>query len=106
VQVNRPVEPWNRLALATVLMAALGLAACGRKGPLDPPPGAAPTSPQSYTSRPSIGEESDSLAPRATDDHAPLRSPPAAPAGATAAPAAAGVPPQKKTFFLDFLLAK
>ena len=29
-----------RLALAGALVAALGLAACGRKGPLDPPPGA------------------------------------------------------------------
>jgi predicted small lipoprotein YifL len=30
-----------RLALIGVLAAALGLAACGRKGPLDPPPSAA-----------------------------------------------------------------
>jgi len=29
-----------RLALIGVLAAAFGLAACGRKGPLDPPPGA------------------------------------------------------------------
>lgn len=29
-----------RIALATVLVAALGVSACGRKGPLDPPPGA------------------------------------------------------------------
>ena len=28
-----------RLALAGALAASLGLAACGRKGPLDPPPG-------------------------------------------------------------------
>lgn len=28
-----------RLALAAVLAAALGLSACGRKGPLDAPPG-------------------------------------------------------------------
>ena len=31
---------YGRLALIGVLAAALGLAACGRKGPLDPPPGA------------------------------------------------------------------
>ena len=31
---------FGRLALVGVLVAALGLAACGRKGPLDPPPGA------------------------------------------------------------------
>lgn len=29
-----------RLALIGALAASLGLAACGRKGPLDPPPGA------------------------------------------------------------------
>jgi predicted small lipoprotein YifL len=29
-----------RLAMAAALAASLGLAACGRKGPLDPPPGA------------------------------------------------------------------
>jgi predicted small lipoprotein YifL len=86
-------------------MATLGLAGCGRKGPLDPPPGAGLTSPQSNTPRPSIGEESDSLAPRATD--APLRSQPVAPATAAATPAATTTtPPPKKTFFLDFLLAK
>ncbi|HEY7998662.1 MAG TPA: lipoprotein [Pseudolabrys sp.] len=28
-----------RLALTAALAASLGLAACGRKGPLDPPPG-------------------------------------------------------------------
>ena len=48
------------LATATLLMvAALGLTACGRKGPLDPPPTAGLTTPQSSTSRPSIGEESE-----------------------------------------------
>ena len=29
-----------RIALIGALVASLGLAACGRKGPLDPPPGA------------------------------------------------------------------
>ena len=34
------------LALAVIVVAALGLSACGRKGPLDPPPSAAiPTGP-------------------------------------------------------------
>jgi predicted small lipoprotein YifL len=33
-------RPFLRLALIGALAAALGLAACGRKGPLDPPPGA------------------------------------------------------------------
>ena len=30
----------SRVALAAALAASLGLAACGKKGPLDPPPGA------------------------------------------------------------------
>ncbi len=39
--MNCPSQPtFARLALASLLAAALGLAACGRKGPLDSPPGA------------------------------------------------------------------
>jgi len=34
------VRPFLRLALLGALAATLGLAACGRKGPLDSPPGA------------------------------------------------------------------
>ncbi len=33
-------RPFLRLALIGLAVAALGLAACGRKGPLDAPPGA------------------------------------------------------------------
>ena len=33
-------RPFLRLAVIGALVAALGLAGCGRKGPLDPPPGA------------------------------------------------------------------
>lgn len=33
-------RPFTRLALIGVALAALTLAGCGRKGPLDPPPGA------------------------------------------------------------------
>jgi predicted small lipoprotein YifL len=32
-----------RAALAAVLISAVGLSACGRKGPLEPPPSAAAT---------------------------------------------------------------
>ncbi len=34
-------QRWTRFAAIGVLVAALGLSACGRKGPLDPPPSAA-----------------------------------------------------------------
>jgi predicted small lipoprotein YifL len=40
----------RRAGLAVALAAAIGLAACGRKGPLDPPPGAAtPGEPRAAT---------------------------------------------------------
>ena len=38
-----PDRLFFRLALIGALAASLGLAACGRKGPLDPPPGAVST---------------------------------------------------------------
>jgi predicted small lipoprotein YifL len=88
--------------LAAALLATLMLGACGRKGPLDPPPNPALTTPQPYTPRPSIGEEGDSLAPSLAGDRAPPRqqvAPPPSPPGS-------GPPPAQRTFFLDFLLAK
>jgi len=49
--VTRPCSrPFARLALIGALVAAVGLAACGRKGPLDPPPGAAVAEPQQSVS--------------------------------------------------------
>jgi predicted small lipoprotein YifL len=43
-------RPFLRLATIGALVAALGLAACGRKGALDPPPGASLTGqPQAHT---------------------------------------------------------
>jgi hypothetical protein len=82
--------------LAAVLTGALGLAACGRKGPLDPPPGAGLTPTTAYAPRPGLGEEH-------------YGSPPGAGAPPSAAVAAAPAPapqPQQKTFFLDFLLGR
>jgi predicted small lipoprotein YifL len=92
VQVKQSVDRWSRLALATAMTAALGLAACGRKGPLDPPPSAGLAPPPAYAPRPSLGEENYAPAPPPLRDRAP-------------APVAAA-PPPPKTFFLDFLLAK
>ena len=81
--------------MAAAMMATLGLAACGRKGGLDPPPSAGLTTPQSTTSRPSLGEEN--YGPQPPGDRTRT---------AAAVPPPAAEPPQKKTFFLDFLLAK
>jgi predicted small lipoprotein YifL len=92
--------------VAALTAAAVGLAACGRKGPLDPPPSASlPEAPGTYTARPGLGEQrygapATFLAPPSPADPAPPAAP-AKPAAATAAPA-----PQQKTFFLDFLLGK
>jgi predicted small lipoprotein YifL len=94
--VKQSVDRWSRLALVAAMMAALGLAACGRKGPLDPPPSAGLAPPPAYAPRPSLGEE----------NYGPV-SPPAGERPRTAAaPAAAVEPPPPKTFFLDFLLGK
>ena len=95
----------SRLALVAALMAALGLSACGRKGPLDPPPsaltnsqGPSGTAAQPATQRPSLGEEGNGFAPFAGG--ASRLSPQRAQAAPTAPP------PPPKTFFLDFLLNK
>jgi predicted small lipoprotein YifL len=53
-----PSRPFLRLAVIGALIASLGLAACGRKGPLDPPPGASldnQPQPEASTMRSPIG---------------------------------------------------
>lgn len=82
-----------RIAAIGVVMATLGLSACGRKGPLDPPPGAAAPGQTSLQPAPAPGE----------------------PAPGGAAPAFAGVGPNGKAvapppsgnrqpFILDWLV--
>jgi predicted small lipoprotein YifL len=93
--VKHSVDRWSRLALVAAMTAALGLAACGRKGPLDPPPSAGLTPPPAYAPRPSLGEENYGPAPVGER-----------PRTGVAAPPAAAEPPPKKTFFLDFLIGK
>lgn len=79
-----------RLALIGVAAASLGLAACGRKGPLDPPPGASLVGePQANlpglasskgltpiggqdTNYPGVGADGQPMAPRGPNKRIPL----------------------------------
>jgi predicted small lipoprotein YifL len=85
-------RPFVRLATLAALGAAVALAGCGRKGPLDPPPSAAISPPPQ--NEPSLGENSD---PNASG----FRRPPHAAAAQPAVPPAAT---DKRTFPLDFLI--
>ena len=49
------------------LVAAVALTGCGRKGPLDPPPGAAPT-PAPANAKPASGASLNPMAPAATSE--------------------------------------
>jgi predicted small lipoprotein YifL len=81
-------QNWARVAAVGVLVAALGLSACGRKGPLDPPPSAAAHS-----------------APGAPDgsarSEAPVRQPGVGSDGKAVAPPPTG---QRQPFILDWLV--
>jgi predicted small lipoprotein YifL len=66
-----------RLALIGALAASFGLAACGRKGPLDPPPGASLAGAQTAPAvdprdRPPTGPDGKPLAPRGVNKPIPL----------------------------------
>jgi len=68
-----------RLALIGALAASLGVAACGRKGPLDLPPGASlagdqatPTGVQAKESHPILGPDGKPLAPGGLNKPIPL----------------------------------
>jgi predicted small lipoprotein YifL len=85
-------RPFFRLALIGVAAASLGLAACGRKGPLDPPPGAslvgepqanmpdlmssksqaAPIGGQAKDGNPGVGPDGQPLAPAGPKKRIPL----------------------------------
>lgn len=83
-------RPFLRLALIGVAVAALGLAACGRKGPLDPPPGASlagepqatmpdlmnrgstPVGSAGTENNPGVGPDGQPLAPKGAKKRIPL----------------------------------
>ena len=83
-------RPFLRLALIGALAASLGLAACGRKGPLDPPPGAtlagepqadtnpmsnpivAPIGGQVRDGNPGVGPDGKPMAPKGPKKQIPL----------------------------------
>jgi predicted small lipoprotein YifL len=76
--LSRDRRPFFRLALIGALAASFALAACGRKGPLDPPPSAslageqaAPAGPQVNTAQP-IGPDGKPIAPGMRDKRIPL----------------------------------
>lgn len=64
--------PLTRLAVIGALVAALGLAGCGRKGPLDPPPGAAAVAPaqESAPATPTLIQPIGGSAPGQSSDSA------------------------------------
>ena len=87
-------------ALAVALIVPLALSACGRKGPLDPPPSAATPPPPSQQPQPAPSTTGliDPLTPTGQAQQAP---PPRPPVQTTQADPAQ---PQKKSFLLDPLI--
>jgi predicted small lipoprotein YifL len=82
MQGARALTHSDRLLLRFALIAlavSLGLAACGRKGPLDPPPGASLTGGQAVPageedkgSRPILGPDGKPIASGGTNKRIPL----------------------------------
>jgi predicted small lipoprotein YifL len=82
--LSRNHRPFLRLALMGVLVASFALAACGRKGPLDPPPSAlagqqvapddeaAPGPAVAQPYRGPIGPDGKPIAPGMRDRRTPL----------------------------------
>jgi predicted small lipoprotein YifL len=84
-------RPFLCLALIGLAAASLGLSGCGRKGPLDPPPGASltgepqanmtdlmskpaatPIGRQAQNGNPGVGPDGQPLAPKGPKKHFPL----------------------------------
>jgi predicted small lipoprotein YifL len=91
------------VALAVALIAPLALAACGRKGPLDPPPSAA-TPPPPATPAPAPTGFIDPTTPTGQAQPAPVRTTQAAPAPQPQAAQPQGAHPLWNSFLLDPLI--
>jgi predicted small lipoprotein YifL len=75
-------QNWARVAAVGALVAALGVSACGRKGPLDPPPSAAGHSaqvapdgspqPETPGRQPGIGSDGKATAPPPSGQRQPF----------------------------------
>ena len=76
--MSRDRRPFLRLALiGTLVASSLALAACGRKGPLDPPPSASVVGEQAapvdaQPNRGPIGPDGKPIAPGMRDKRIPL----------------------------------
>jgi predicted small lipoprotein YifL len=81
-------QRWARIAAVGALVAALGLSACGRKGPLDPPPSASQYSGQDASGPVTLGATPEPQPGLGRD-------------GKAAAPPPSG---QNKRFILDWLV--
>ena len=69
-------RPLSRLALIGVAVASLTLAGCGRKGPLDPPPGASMAAPTPAETPAAAPAPSDPLLPgQARENTLPVAKP-------------------------------
>ena len=80
--IDISAQRWARIAAVAAIAATLGLSACGRKGPLDMPPGAAQHSaqpaPEGYPvsgaaePQPGLGRDGKALAPPPRGDNRPF----------------------------------
>ena len=71
--VRHSDRPVLRLVLIGALAASIGLSACGRKGPLDPPPGASVTGQQiTPEGVENSGTHGKPIAPGGTNKRIPL----------------------------------
>jgi predicted small lipoprotein YifL len=77
--IDISAKRWARIAAVAAIAAALGLSACGRKGPLDPPPYASaydnqPAAPAESRQDAQVGvsREGKAVAPARTKDNRPF----------------------------------